>query len=98
MQYDEQWIIAYAMALEAKAKGLIRNAWVTGTLIGLLASGIAGGPGHLPFILAASVGGLTLLVVGSFLASNAANRAAMLRLQAHTALCQLQIERNTRPR
>lgn len=96
MQYDEQWIIAYAMALEDRAKKLPRYALMVSGLIGLVAAVIAGS--RLPIVSSAVIGALVTVILGGFMYASATSRSAMLRLQAHTALCQLQIERNTRPK
>lgn len=96
MQYDEQWIIAYAMALEERAKTMVRNAIISSVAIGFIVAAIAGS--RLPIIQAAIIWALVTMILGGFLYASATSRATMLRLQAHTALCQVQIERNTRPR
>lgn len=98
MKYDEGWIVAYAMALEQKAQAMVTRAWMTACIFGLIGflAMVVGSPRdeYKPFL----IGGIAAVtfVLGLILSNLAANRAAMIRLQAHTALCQVQIERNTR--
>ncbi|AXS79852.1 hypothetical protein [Dechloromonas sp. HYN0024] len=100
MQYDEGWIVAYAMALEQKAKALVSRAWMTAIIIGAIALLAlisvplgAQDAQRNSFIFFVALGTIGL---GFFLANRAEAKAAMIRLQAHQALCQVQIERNTR--
>ena len=97
MKYDADWIFAFAMALEQKAKNLIFNAWITAFLIGTLVVAVLLSRPEIAnrsAVIFLSV--VFSSILGFILAGRASNKAALLRLQAHTALCQVQIELNTR--
>jgi hypothetical protein len=97
MQYDGDWIVAYAMALEQRAQRMIFRAWVIAVSIGAIGAMALYATNKEINIAALFLVAIGVLFLGAILASFAASKAAMLRLQAHTALCQVQIEKNTRP-
>lgn len=89
--YDEKVIQRFADGLYRRAARVVIIYAIIGFGIGFLLMTIAdhGGAGMLRVI----IGGLAALV-GVILSRD---KAEALRLQAQTALCQAQIERNTRP-
>lgn len=94
VQYDPNVIQGFAEALYQRASSLVVSYALLGA-VGGAAIGFIGGmqvEGGMA-VMAALVGG----AVGAFIGySLAAPRAFMLRLQAQQALCQMQIEANTR--
>lgn len=93
VRYDESVIRQMAEKLQAQAAPLVFLGGVLGLLLGGLAGLFTGfavslSPGTLA--LAGAVAGLLVRV------STAQQRAMLLRFQAQVALCQAQVERNTR--
>ncbi|MFZ2875057.1 MAG: hypothetical protein WAZ94_11320 [Phycisphaerales bacterium] len=95
-QYDSQILQKFADKLYARANGII-VAW---TLIGLIAGGVGGA-----FIESAvrTGNGVVIIAVAAVLCAilgfaMGSSRAFLLKLQAQQALCQRQIELNTRPK
>jgi hypothetical protein len=89
MNYDPKVIVEFAARLYARANSVILTYTVLGILVGLGAGAAlvhGGGVG-------AIVGGAILGAVGYSMGSE---RAFQYKLQAQTALCQVQIETNTR--
>ncbi|XYI03558.1 hypothetical protein ACMHYB_28835 [Sorangium sp. So ce1128] len=95
VQYDPQIVQKFASDLYRQANGIIVTHTVIGALLGLtfgLAPGILAREGSVAVIGALAVG-----LLGCALGlSTGRQRAFALKLQAQTALCQLQIEANTR--
>ena len=85
--YDPVVIEKFARILYNRANGMIFQY----AAVGGLACGVAGFFTGIPAIMICAV--LLGLVVGYWMGSA---RAFTLKLQAQTALCQLQIEKNTR--
>lgn len=86
MQYEPQIIVQFAEKLYAKANAIIIPYTVIGLMIGLVA-----GTAVLP-IIGSAIGAVFFGLLGFLLGSD---KAFQLKLQAQTALCQIQIERNT---
>lgn len=100
-QYDPKVIHGCAEALYVQARGILVSWTVLGvalgggaafTLPGGLGSLVRAGSSGSPMVLVA-LGALLGGLLGYF---GARSRAAALRLQAQMALCQAQIEENTR--
>jgi hypothetical protein len=91
--YDEDIIQVAADALYARAASIVTSYTVIGVILGLIVGAF--------FANGTSIGGLSVIVgavIGGYIGWWQAQGAAfMLRLQAQTALCQVQIEKNTRP-
>ncbi len=93
--YDERIIAQFAAQLYRRASSMV--------LVYVIAGVIAGAATTLGVVLTSSAGSLAsitgmLAVVGGLLGwLFGTQRAIALRLMAQTALCQMQIERNTRP-
>lgn len=85
MQYDPKVIVEFATRLYSRASSII--ATYTGILVG---AGAGGAIGHGPGALIGAV------VIGAIGYSVGSEKAFQYRLQAQTALCQVQIETNTR--
>lgn len=93
--YDPAVIQRFADRLYARAALSLVASTILGGLIGLVTA---------PFLLQALPPGLSLrcpdwvpvIVLGLLGLGQGFERGAQMRLQAQTALCQLQIERNTR--
>jgi hypothetical protein len=95
VQYDEKVIEAFAEELYREAATLVLRSTLKWLLVGLLAGAIGGGAmtdweAIMPY---AAAGGVVCGAVGY---SHSKRRVFLLKLQAQTALCQAQIERNTR--
>ena len=92
-QYDSALIETFADRLYAQAKSIvIKYTCVFGIVVGLLATALG-----MAAKMDAAVFGIIGLAVGGYLGySFAQEKAYQLRLQAQTALCQVQIEKNTR--
>jgi hypothetical protein len=97
--YDETVIIEFATRLYRQAASMVAVCALFGAVLGALVAAIGASwyatrSGHplnlVPVLVVGVVGGALGAVVGN-------NRAFALRLMAQTALCQMQIERNTRP-
>lgn len=87
VQYDPKIIQQAADGLYAQARSITLTALVAGAAIGAL-----GG-----YAIGKEFGALVAGVVGAFAGvAIARQRAFVLQLQAQTALCQMEIERNTR--
>lgn len=85
--YDPDVIEKFARVLYNRANGMIFSY----AAVGLIVGGAGGfSTGIMPIMVCAAALGL---VVGYWMGSA---RAFALKLQAQTALCQLQIEKNTR--
>ncbi|MFS8065098.1 MAG: hypothetical protein ACMG6S_01875 [Byssovorax sp.] len=100
MYYDPQVIVQFAAHLYTRAAEIIRSYTLLGIFSGLVFGGAAAGA------LGAAMGepgtmGLIGAAVGAALGGYAGygtgqEKAFSLKLQAQTALCQVQIEANTR--
>lgn len=87
MQYDQKIIVEFASRLYSRATSVVATYTVFGVLVGAGAGGAIGhGAGAL---IGAVIGGAIGYSMGS-------EKAFQYRLQAQTALCQAQIESNTR--
>lgn len=94
--YEARIIESFAEALYAEAKAVVIRHAVLSALAGsalLAAPVVAGGARGGTPILSGVIGALLGLAVG---VSSGRTKACGLRLQAQQALCQLQIEKNTR--
>jgi outer membrane lipoprotein SlyB len=92
IEYDAEIIKTFATRLYIKAQQLVRTATVAGVFFGLIFGGGAGASvdlGLLGAFVLGAIGGVVGYLVGQAWAFN-------LRLQAQVALCQVQIEANTR--
>jgi hypothetical protein len=93
VSYDGKVIVAFAEQLYKQAASVVATYTVVGILAGLgLGYFLSGALGIHPIlepVLAAAIVGAVAYVVGQ-------QRAFALRLQAQVALCQIQIEANTR--
>lgn len=101
MSYDPQIIVQFAASLYARAAALIRSYTVWGALVGLLVAGAIGG--FVGSSVAGSGGGAAFVLglIGALLGGYGGYQAGLekafsLKLQAQIALCQVQIEFNTR--
>jgi hypothetical protein len=95
VSYDSSVIQQFAEALYKQARMLVIRYAIVCALIGfaagyLMAGGARVSDASLPGFIVAIFG----LVVGAMIGQG---KAAALRLQAQQALCQVQIEKNTRP-
>lgn len=91
-QYDEKIIHEFADQLYRRANFIIGIFTVVGAIIGLLLGytfGAYGGKRVIYALIAGGIGGGIGYYIGTA-------RAFALKLQAQTALCQVQIEKNTR--
>jgi hypothetical protein len=94
MIYDSKIIIEFANRLYARAGAVIVSYGALGAVIGavvgaFVAANLLGSPPP----IGALIGGAICCVLGVRVGQE---KAFQLKLQAQTALCQLQIERNTR--
>ena len=102
VKYDETVIQSYADSLYGRAKWIVVQYALVGALlagaVGALLAGIALGDRQTHFDgTSALIAGFLAGLVGTALgATSGVARGASLRLEAQTALCQAQIERNTR--
>lgn len=91
--YDENIIQAAADALYRHAASIVLTSTILGVILGLILGAFVAN--------ATPLGGFAFLggaVLGGYIGwSRAQSAAFLLRLQAQTALCQVQIEKNTRP-
>jgi hypothetical protein len=87
VSYDPNVITMFAQRLYARAAIVIALHTVIGVVLGGVAGKFAYGTGSM--LILAAVGGVLGFLLGS-------QRAFLLKLQAQTALCQIQIEQNTR--
>ena len=95
IQYDATIIQQFAQSLYNQAQRIIVLYAILGALIGAIVGiGLSLGLGQGALV----VGSVGALLGGAFGASVGRYRAFTLRLQAQTALCQVQIELNSRPR
>ena len=88
MQYDPNIIVEFASRLYSKANSIVATYTFFGLMVGAFAGMAWGGT------TGAIVGAIVIGVIGY---SMGTEKAFQLRLQAQTALCQVQIELNTRP-
>lgn len=95
-EYDPQILQTFANKLYARANGITAS-W---TVVGAIVGGVAGVAVHVALesrspvsiaVAASVLSGVAGYVIGS-------SRAFVLKLQAQQALCQRQIELNTRPK
>ena len=104
--YDPLIIHSYAKALYQQAEGMVQRAQALSVILGLLLTLLIWGGAAAqaekrgeevlwPFAL--TIGAIVTLVIYKIWVGAAERRAYALKLQAQTALCQLQIEINTRP-
>jgi hypothetical protein len=101
VQYDARVIGEFAARLYARARSIVISYTVLGVLLGLVAGALAGaralvaaggdvgGDNMVGIVIGAVIGGMVGFSIGT-------EKAFLLRLQAQTALCQAQIEANTR--
>jgi hypothetical protein len=97
VEYDSRVIIEFAGRLYSQAKNIV----VTYTVAGVVIFGAVGA-----LVAAATenteeglIAAATLAFIGGAIGyTRGQERGFTLKLQAQTALCQLQIEQNTRPR
>ena len=87
VQYDRSILESFATDLEKQARNVIAISGLIGFLVGG-ALGYGLGKGPLPLGLA-MLGAVMGIAIGRA-------RAFQLRVQAHTLLCQVEIEKNTR--
>jgi hypothetical protein len=91
--YDEDIIQASADGLYRYAASVVLTSTIIGVILGLIVGAFAAS--------ATPLGGFAFLgggLIGGYIGwSRAQSAAFLLRLQAQTALCQVQIEKNTRP-
>ena len=87
MEYDEKVIFEFASRLYKKARSIVVTYSFLGAIVGA-GSGLALAQGA-----GAGFGFLIGLLIGYTIGTD---RSFSLKLQAQTALCQLQIEKNTR--
>lgn len=85
--YDEKVIQDFADSLYSRAEAIVAGYAIVGLLIGLVGGSILGGGSML--ILGAAIAGGIGYAIG-------VQKAFLLKLQAQLALCQVQIERNSR--
>lgn len=94
MKYDPDIIDRFAEELYSRASMIVIWTTATWAVIGLFAGGVVGetflGGALLPMVIGAAGAGFLGYRRGE-------EKAFALKLQAQTALCQVQIERNTRP-
>jgi len=88
MQYDSNVIVEFAAKLYKRAGSMILSYTVFGVLLGAI-----GGFMVIPEAVAAVIGAMILGLIGFKLG---VDKAFQLKLQAQVALCQVQIETNTR--
>lgn len=103
MEYKEENVVQFAKALDDKAELML----FTGTILGFIKGLVIGASISLiehTFVLAVSTGadtGTLALGIGAILSffgyRQAAREGLTLRFQAHSIMCNVQIERNTRP-
>lgn len=91
-QYDEKIIHEFADQLYRRANTIIALFSLVGAIIGLFAGWGVGQYGTKRFIYALIAGGIGG-GIGYYIGTA---RAFVLKLQAQTALCQAQIEKNTK--
>jgi len=98
VQYDEKIIETFAEELYREADSLLKKSTVKWAFTGIVAGAIGGGAmGNWVEPSAALVGAVFVgVAAGAMGYSVAKRRLFSLKLQAQTALCQAQIERNTR--
>ena len=88
MEYDAKVIVEFASKLYIKAKSIVLTYIVLGALVGAFTGFAATQHG-----IGAIVGGFIVGAIGYSLGSD---KAFQLKLQAQVALCQVQIEKNSR--
>lgn len=96
MQYDSSFINKYARRLYARANSVIATSTFLIGVFGLLGGGTVGGvisDGANPPYISAGIGALLFGFLGYRIGSE---RAFRIKLEAQVALCQVQIEENTR--
>ena len=87
MKYDQKVIEEFAGRLYSRARSIIVTHTFLGVIIGF------GGGAFLGRLVFAVIGAVILGIIGH---SMGVEKAFKLKLQAQTALCQVQIEKNTR--
>jgi hypothetical protein len=90
--YDVSVILAFTDKLYAQAAKVIATYTIIGVLIGGGVGVAAGNASQIGFLLAV----LGAVIVGAIAFQLGRDKAFSLRLQAQVALCQVQIEANTR--
>ena len=90
--YDPKIILAFAEALYRRAASIVATYTVLGTLVGAGLGGAVGSQGDRGLIGMA----IGAVVFGAVAFGIGQQKAFALRLQAQVALCQVQIEANTR--
>lgn len=91
--YDASVIITFTDKLYSQAASIVAIYTVIGVLAGAAFGGGIGSAAHLPWVVVA-LGGAAVVGVAAFQLGQ--QKAFSLRLQAQVALCQVQIEANTR--
>jgi hypothetical protein len=99
LKYEPAVIESHAAMLYLRAEQLIARLAALGALVGIVIGGfggvVVGGAGvNAPLLVGVLLGGLLGAAIGKSIGTG---RAFMLQLAAQTALCQVAIERNTRP-
>jgi hypothetical protein len=93
VQYDPRIIVMFAQRLYDQAARIVALCVALGAVAGFILGAIAG---NAAFDAGIVTGALAAFVFGAFGYAVGQGRAFALRLQAQTALCQVQIEANTR--
>lgn len=93
VQYDPRIIVMFAQRLYNQAARIVALCVAFGCVAGFILGAVAGSTA---FDAGAITGVLAAFVFGAFGYAIGQGRAFALRLQAQTALCQVQIEANTR--
>ena len=93
VQYDPKIIVTFAERLYKQADSIVASYAMFAGLFGALA-GAAAGAASMNATVPGLLAGLVLFALLGYVAGQA--RAFALRLQAQIALCQVQIESNTR--
>lgn len=93
VSYDARVICRFADMLYDKASWIVFLHAVAGCVVGAMAGYLLGGGFRLEPVIAAVIGGVVGVIVGILLGEA---RAFWYRLTAQIALCQVEIEKNTR--
>ena len=96
VKYDADVIVTFAARLYKQAGSIVASYTFLGALLGLLVGGTAAAMLQRDDLMVA-VAIVVALIAGAVGYVRGQERAFTLRLQAQTALCQVQIEQNTRP-
>lgn len=96
VSYDENVIVSFADRLYRRASSMVVAYMLFGVMVGVLPVVIAMGMNHVRPNAIGAVAAMVGLIGGVIGAMVGSERAFTLRLLAQQALCQVQIERNTR--